>query len=87
MYVHYKLDEFYYLLKFVIPLRNKDFTKKLFREVQKTINSTNYSWPNFFYSSQDELVHWRWKNFFLKSSHILGAYDVGLQKLLRRNVH
>ena len=59
VYVKYKLEEFIYLIDVMNYVYKKVITNQLFCIVSIKVISLVYSLPLFFFSSQDELEHWR----------------------------
>ena len=59
VYVDYKLEEFIYSLDVMIFVFDKVSTNQRICNVLKKVPSSGYALSIFFYSSQDELEHWR----------------------------
>ena len=59
-YVNYKLEEFIYLLDVMNSVFDKIITNQPICNVLSKIISSVYSLSLFFFSSQDQLEHWRY---------------------------
>ena len=59
VYVNYKLEEFIYLLDVMNSVYDKVITNLPICNVLWKVISSVYSLSLFFYSSQDELEHWK----------------------------
>ena len=60
VYVNFKLEEIIYLLEVMNSVYDKVFTNQPICSVFQKIISSVYSLSLFFYSTQDELQHWRY---------------------------
>ena len=78
VYVKYKLDDFVYLLDVMNSVYAKVIANQPVCNVLRILIAPIYKNRLLFYSSQDELEQWRYRNLFLKLKTKLGLYHAEL---------